>query len=456
MTANLFELSLVEAAAGVAARELSPVELTQACLDQIERRADLNAFSVVMAEQAMADALRLEAEAAKGAIRGSLHGVPLAVKDLCDVAGVPTAAGIPAFRHSVAQADSTVVRRLREAGAVILGKTELAEGALAFHHPDVTAPVNPWKSDLWPGTSSSGSGVAVGTGQCFGAIGTDTGGSIRFPSLCNGVIGIKPTWGRVSRKGVFPLSWTLDHVGPMARSVEDAATMLSVISGRDEADPTSLAAPVSDVLAQLGAGLRGLRLGLDEAYAFDGVLRETASAMSRAVEAMIEDGASLQAIKMPHTVDANAAWIPICLSEAACVHSVFPPEIQKEYGPSLRDFLLAGSTVTGVEYARANLARRQFAENLNSVFRSVDIMIVPVIAGEVPTIEEYAKICPDPAGLARLVHFTCLYDVSGHPTITIPAGFSDAGNPIAFQLVAGLGGEETLCRAAFACQTAFG
>ena len=229
MPTNLHELSLVEAADAVMAGKVSPVEPTRASLDEIERWQNLNAFSIVMADEAISDARRLEADAARGVCRGPLHGVPIAVKDLCDVSGVATAAGISVFRDRVAHADSTVVRRLREAGAIILGKIELAEGALAFHHPEVAAPVNPWKPELWPGTSSSGSGVAVGADRCFGAIGTDTGGSIRFPSLCNGIVGIKPTWGRVSRLGIYPLSWTLDHVGPMARRVEDAAAMLSVI-----------------------------------------------------------------------------------------------------------------------------------------------------------------------------------------------------------------------------------
>lgn len=454
---DMLELGLIEAARAIAGRALSPLELTSATLDRIEAlQPRLGAFAHVMREEALERARTLEAEAARGELRGPLHGVTVAVKDLCDTAAIPTAVGMPMFRNRRPKADATVVKRLYDAGAVIVGKAEMSEGALALHHPDVVAPVNPWRADLWTGSSSSGSGVAVAAGLCQAAIGTDTGGSIRFPSLSNAIVGIKPTWGRVSRHGVFPLSWTLDHVGPMARRVEDAAAVLGVVAGRDSADATSLAAPVPDYAGGLNQSLKGLRLGFDERYATADVLPETRSVLSRAIDALVARGLTLHAIEMPETRDAIQAWTPICLSEAVCVHKDLEGAPAEGYSEAFRQFLDAGQGVTGEAYARANLARRQFAGNLNALFEQIDLMIVPVSGNAVPTVEEFARICPDPEGLERLIYFTCIYDISGHPTITLPAGLSSSGEPLGFQLVSAHLGEPLLCRAGQAWQADFG
>lgn len=454
---EILSMGLVEAATAVAGREISPVELVSATLERIEAlQPRLGAFAYVMADQAMERARLLEAEATRGDLRGPLHGVPVAVKDLCDTRNAPTAVGFPMFRERRPSADATVVARLYEAGAIVVGKTEMSEGALAIHHPDVIAPVNPWRADLWTGSSSSGSGVATAAGLCFAAIGTDTGGSIRFPSLCNAIVGIKPTWGRVSRHGVFPLSWTLDHVGPMARRVEDAAAMLGVIAGRDPADPTSLSAPVSDYVGNLETRLDGLRLGFDERYATNDVLDETKAVLVKAIEILTARGATLRSVEMPDTREAIQAWTPICLAEAVCVHKDLEGADPDGYSPSFVQFLEAGRDVSGEAYARANLARRQFAGNLNALFQDIDLLVVPVTGNKVPTVEEFARICPDPEGLQRLIYFTCIYDVSGHPTITLPAGQSSTGEPIGFQLVAPHLGEELLCRAGWAWQSDFG
>ncbi len=451
---DMLELGLTEAARAIAGGALSPLELTSAMLDRIEAlQPRLGAFAHVMREEALERARILEAEAAKGKLRSPLHGATVAVKDLCDTAAIPTAVGMPMFRNRLPKGDATVVKRLYDAGAVIIGKTEMSEGALALHHPDVAAPVNPWRADLWTGSSSSGSGVAVAAGLCQAAIGTDTGGSIRFPSLNNAVVGIKPTWGRVSRHGIFPLSWTLDHVGPMARRVEDAATVLGVIAGRDPADATSLAAPVPDYAGDLDKSLKGLRLGFDERYATANVLAETQAVLSKAIDVLVARGVTLHAIDMPATQKAIEAWTPICLSEAVCVHKDLEGAQTDSYSESFRQFLDAGQGVTGEAYARANLERRKFAGNLNALFEQIDLMIVPVSGNAVPTVEEFAQICPDPDGLERLIYFTCIYDVSGHPTITLPAGLSSNGEPLGFQLVSAHLGEALLCRAGHAWQT---
>ena len=453
---DLAYLGLSEAAALVAERKVSPVELTRNVLDRISAlQPSLRAFSVVRSERAIRQAEILESEAQHGALRGPLHGVPVAVKDLCDIRGEPTAAGIPMFRDRVAEDDSTVVQRLEQAGAIIVGKTELSEGALALHHPDVALPVNPWRDDLWTGSSSSGSGVAVAAGLCYAAIGSDTGGSIRFPSLCNAIVGIKPTWGRVSRHRVFPLSWTLDHVGPMCRRVEDSAAVLAAIAGRDDNDATSLPAPVPYYPTEMRQGVKGLRVGFDEAYATSNVIPETIDALRRAIKVLVGQGAELKSIHMPATREAIAAWTPICLSEALCVHAETAKAQSRGYSEFFRQFLEAGAAVSGKDYAKANLARRQFAGNLEALFRDIDLMLVPVTPNPVPTVEEFAKICPDPEGLEKLIYFTCIYDVSGHPTITLPAGLSPRSEPIAFQLVSRYLGEDLLVRAGKTWQEEF-
>lgn len=454
---DITELSGIEAGRRIAEGKLTSADLVRAALDRADRLdGRLHAFALRLDDDALAQAEALDRETEEGRSRGPLHGVPVAVKDLCDMAGQPTAAGLPMFRDCRAQADATVVERLRAAGCVIIGKTELSEGALALHHPDVTKPVNPWRADLWTGSSSSGSGVSVAAGIVPGAIGSDTGGSIRFPALCNGIVGLKPTWGRVSRHGVFPLSWTLDHVGPLARTVEDAAAMLQAIAGRDDRDSTSLAAPVPDYLAATRAGVRGLRIGFDAAYATEGVLPDTVAAMERALDILESAGATRCAYTMPDSAAANAAWTPICLSEAYSAHEELAVTTPEGYSEGFRAALAAGKGFTGADYARANIERRKFAGALARVFEEVDLLLVPVTPNAVPTVEEFARICPDPEGLERLIRYTCLYDVSGNPTITLPAGLSEAGEPLAFQLVAPHLEEARLFAAGAAVQTAFG
>ena len=258
MSSDLHYLSLDEVARRLKARKVSSVEATRAILDRIEALdPKLKSYATVTPERALQDAARLDAETAAGKSRGPLHGVPIAVKDLCNTAGVPTAAGMAIHRKHVPARDATVVARLKEAGAVILGKLQMTEGAYGAHHPTIEPPVNPWNAAYWTGVSSSGSGVATASGLCFASLGSDTGGSIRFPSTMNGLSGLKPTWGRVSRAGVFPLAESLDHVGPMCRSALDAALVLGVIvnySGSQKGSPVYLFAGVA--LVARGAGVR--------------------------------------------------------------------------------------------------------------------------------------------------------------------------------------------------------
>ena len=263
---ELSYLDLVEVGRRIQARQLSSVDVTQAVLDRIAKLDPrLKCYATLTPDLALAQAREADTEIARGTLRGPLHGVPIAIKDLCRTKGIPTAAGMPMHKDYRPDRDATVVTRLREAGAVLLGKLQLTEGAFGAHHPAIDPPVNPWSAAHWTGVSSSGSGVATAAGLCYGSLGSDTGGSIRFPSTMNGVTGLKPTWGRVSRAGVFALAESMDHIGPMTRSAVDAAAMLAAIAGADADDPTASHEAVPDYLGVIGEGVREVRIGIDRA-----------------------------------------------------------------------------------------------------------------------------------------------------------------------------------------------
>src|SRR3569623_1511220 len=278
-------LSLRAVAGHIASRDISPVELTQRILTRIASVDPiLKSYATVMTDQALRDASAAATEIRAGKYRGPLHGVPIGIKDLCYTRGTRTMGGTAVRRNFVPTVDATVIARLRKAGAVILGKLNLSEGAAAGYNPAFDVPINPWNHDRWPGMSSSGSGVAAAAGLCFAAIGADTGGSIRMPSSANGVVGLKPPYGRVSRDGVKAMAESLDHVGPLAREVADAALMFDAMSGHDPRDPTSLDAAPANAAKALGGGVRGLRIGLDRDYAFKGIDAGEARALEAALK----------------------------------------------------------------------------------------------------------------------------------------------------------------------------
>src|SRR5437763_1894034 len=273
--------TITELAALIKSRQLSPVEVTQALLEriaQLDQRC--KSYATVMADHALETARVAEQDIRAGTYRGPLHGVPVAVKELCYTQGVRTMGGTKVLADHVPSFDATVVARLRAAGAILLGKLNLTEGAMGGYHPDFDIPENPWHAERYAGASSSGSGVATAAGLCFGALGSDTGGSIRFPAAACGIVGLKTTWGRVSRYGVLALAESLDHVGPMTRSTLDAAIMLQAIAGHDPHDPTSLLEPVPDMVTDIAAGIQGVRIGFDEQYATQDVDPELAEAIA--------------------------------------------------------------------------------------------------------------------------------------------------------------------------------
>jgi amidase len=455
MSNELHYLALVDVGQRIQRKELSPVEVTQAQLDRIGQvDGALQSYVIVMAEQALADARQAEAEIAKGEIRGPLHGVPVAVKDLCWTKGVATAAGMTLYKDFVPTEDGTAVRKLREAGAVILGKLQLTESAYADHHPTVTPPVNPWNAAHWSGASSSGSGVATAAGLCYGSLGTDTGGSIRFPSSANGLTGLKPTWGRVSRYGAFELAATLDHIGPMTRSAADAGAMLGAIAGADPKDPTASLAPVPNYLAGMQRGLRGLRVGIDARWNSEGVDAATLKVMEGALAAVRDLGAEVREVTFPDPAQVIADWFPLCGVEAAVVHESTYPARKDMYGPALAGLLDLGRTQSGTDYQKVVLNRLAFSGRVRAMFEGIDLLLMPSQGVASPTLERMLTFGQDADLMSAMLRYTCPLDMSGSPTITLPGGFTEAGTPVAFQFVSRHFEEELLVRAGWAFQQA--
>ena len=442
---DLAYATIEEIAPRIAAGELSPVELTRAQLERIERlNPTLQSYVTLTASSALAEAQAAEAAIAAGDYRGPLHGVPVAVKDLCYTAGVATAGGTMVRRDFVPDADGTVVARLRAAGAVIMGKLTLTEGALGGYHPDLPIPVNPWRADLWSGASSSGSGVATASGQCYASLGSDTGGSIRAPSAACGIVGLKPTYGRVSRAGVLALAESLDHVGPMTRSSWDAAAVLAAIAGPDPDDPTALPGPVPDYTASIDDGVAGLRIGLDSAWVLDPTDAGITAAVEAAAHIMRDGGAEIVPLTLPAMETAIEGWQVLCSVEAAAAHAETYPSRADEYGPCFGDFLRMGVDASGIDYARANQRRLELVEQLRQATANVDVLISPAIATPpFPVTREFHITPTFPAWRMR---FMAPFDFNGWPTITLPAGRNDEGAPLAVQFAGKPLSEPTLFR----------
>jgi amidase len=451
---DLHYLELPELAVRIRAREISPVAVTRAQLDRIASLdGELGSYALVMADVAMAQAEAAEVEIAAGRYRGPLHGVPVAVKDLCWTKGFPTSAGMAIYRDYRPDEDATVVRRLRDAGAVLLGKLQLTEGAYSDHHPSVTPPKNPWNADYWSGISSSGPGVATAAGLCFASLASDTGGSIRWPSAANGLTGLKPTWGRVSRHGVFELAATLDHVGPMTRSAADAGAMLGAIAGSDPNDPTALLDPVPDYLAVVGQGVRDLRIGVDAAWNGDGVDATIQAMLSEAAQVFRTLGADIVDVQFPDVTQAIADWSANCAVEAAVAHEATYPARRCEYGAVLASVIEAGRALSGRNYQKILLRRLELRGRVAALFGTIDLLLIPVHPFAPPTLAMIRTLGEQPELIAKLQRYTCPFDMTGNPTITLPGGFTDAGLPIAFQLVAAGLREATLVRAGAAFQS---
>jgi amidase len=439
--------SLIDAAALIKTGGVSPVELTRAMLERIERLdGRLYSYLTVTPEQALSAARTAEAEILRGELRGPLHGMPIGVKDLCATRGVRTTCASGVLVDAVPDHDATVVRRLTAAGAVVLGKLNLTEFALMGYHPSLPRPRNPWDLSRDTGGSSSGSAAATAAGLCFGSIGTDTGGSIRMPSAWCGVVGLKPTYGRVSRAGVFPLGASLDHVGPMTRRVADAAVMLDVMAGYDPDDPTTLREPAPRCADAIGGAMRGVRIGWDARFVADGAQAGVAAAVQEAVQALAGQGAEVVELTLPPVQDLLPAWPILCAGEAAAAHAATFPARAADYGPTFRSFLEYAGTLRAQDYAACHDARLQWTGRLRGVFESIDLLACASTFMAAPPLQLIDPIAPFSPAIAPFMRFTAPFNFSGSPTLSLPCGFSRDGLPYSLQLVARHGEEALLCR----------
>lgn len=452
-SSDVFWAQASELSEGLHRGSFSALELAQAFIERAERLQPVwRAFATLTPDIALSQARASDQRRARDALLGPLDGVPMALKDLCWTVGVPTQAGMPIHRHFMAPQDGTVTRRLREAGTVLVGKAQMTEGAYSAHHPEIAAPINPWGEGLWTGVSSSGSGVALAAGLIPVAVGTDTGGSIRFPCAALGLTGLKPTWGRVSRFGAFELAASLDHIGPMARSALDCALMLQGMAGPDPLDPTALQAPVPTPPGRRAADLKGLRIGLDERHCFDIADADVARAMGQALEVFEALGAQIIPVRMPPSDALIEGWEAYCGAEAAVAHAETFPSRRDAYGPMLTGLLDKGRALDGLTMQHILLERMAMRGRLDELLREVDLLAIPAMPFVAPSLERIAALRLQPGYRQRLSRFTVPTDFSGHPTLVFPCGATDQGLPVSMQLVGGALQEARLLNAGQAFQ----
>jgi amidase len=440
--------------------ELSPIALTEHMLSRIDAvDSNLLSYATVTGDQAIASAKNAEREIQEGNYKGPLHGIPIAVKDLCFTAGVRTMGGLKVLQDFVPDYDATVISRLQSSGAVLLGKLNLTEGALSGYHRDFPIPVNPWAQELWTGVSSSGSGVATVAGLCFASLGTDTGGSIRYPAMANGIVGLKPTYGRVSRYGVLELAGSLDHVGPMTRSVKDAAILFEAIAGADNKDATSLHEAVPRISDSLATEITGLTIGVDEHYLSAGTDPGLVDAIHAVIKVLKHLGAEIVEVTMPSSdpMELRNAWLPICAYEAHKAHAANYPSRAEDYGGYLGDALHLGGQMSAADYGAATELRHRISREFESVLEQVDAVICPS-GGSVFAADRELQY-GDMETLKPLIQhfqgqFTIPADLAGTPTLTVPCGFSDQGHPYAVQFLGRRLSELKLCQIAYAYEQA--
>ncbi len=448
MTA-LHQLGLAEASALIAARRLSPVELLQGCLARIAAvEPRLNAFIRLLAEPALEAARAAEAEIMRCGPRSPLHGIPVGLKDIIDLAGYPTTCHSKHCLDRVAAEDAVVVQRLRAAGAVFPGKLathEFAIGGPCFDLPFPPAR-NPWNTGHHPGGSSSGSGAAVGGRMLPAALGTDTGGSVRHPASHCGIVGLKPTYGLVSRRGVFPLAFTLDHVGPMTRSVRDNAMLLNVMAGHDAGDPGSAVHAPEDYTRALNGGLRGLKIGFVRHFHEKDTPASpaVAAALEEAAKLLAAEGAEVTTITLPPLSEFGAVNRIILQAEAAAVHEHWLRTAPENYAHLTRRRLLPGMFVTATDYVQAQRRRTALIAAVQAAFQDVDLLLTASSMDPASKIDDPAEVDRTYSRQARTP-----FNVTGHPAIALMCGQDAAtGLPLALQLVAPSFEEALLYRAA--------
>ncbi len=447
-------LTIAEAAALIAAKKLSPVELTRICLDRIGKLDQtLHSFLLLTQERAMADAAAAEARMMAGSLKGPLDGIPIGHKDIYNTAGVRTTAHSKLLEHNVPTEDSVVVRKWADAGAVLMGKLATHEFAIGGPSFDLPWPParNPWNPDHFTAGSSSGTGAAVAAGLVMGGTGSDTGGSIRGPSALCGIAGIKPTYGLSSRRGVLPLSFTLDHTGPMAWTVQDCALLLQAMAGYDAADPASANRPVADFTADLNKGVKGLRIGVVRHFHEEDnpASPATLKGIEDALDIFRKSGAQVRDVKLSPMMDYNAPGWLILTSEAYAVHEPWLKTRFNDYGELMRDRLAFGAILSASDYVQAVRRRRVLCLEMQAAMADLDILITASAPAEAPKIHEVPKWA-----MLEKPNFTMPFNLTGQPALSLCTGYGAGGLPVSMQIVGKPFDEATVFRVGHAYETA--
>lgn len=453
--ADLKKLTLVSAARMIRRKEISPVELTESVLARIARLNErMRAYITVTEDHARTRARAAERALSRRSTIGPIHGVPISLKDLFDTKGIRTTAGSKVLADRVPEQDATVVERLNKAGAVLVGKANMHEFAFGATtvNPHYGTARNPWDPDRVAGGSSGGSASSLALSLAFGSLGSDTGGSIRIPAAACGIVGLKPTYGRVSLFGAIPLSWSLDHIGPMTQTVEDAAVMLEVIAGHDPRDPYSRDVPVPQYTRALTGNIKGLRVGIPRSFFFEKLVAEVETAVRSALRIMEKLGARLVEIDIPNAPLNRAIFSNIASPEAASYHEPFLRAHADLYGPEVRNRLEAGRLLLSIDYVRAQRARTALKEEFKVAFKTADVIVTPTLPIPAPRIDQPAVQWGNEteAVLSTLTRYTRLFNVVGVPTVSLPCGFTSEGLPIGLQIAGKPFGEGTVLRAAHA------
>ena len=453
------ELSLTQAADEIRERKISPVALVRALLTRIEERNPiLNAYITVLGEQALRDAEIAEKEIAAGDYRGPLHGIPISLKDLIYTAGIKTTAASLILRDFVPEQDATVTARLKAAGAIVIAKANMLEFAYGEVHPAYGPACNPWNPGCGASGSSSGSAAGTAAGLDFGSLGSDTGGSIRFPAAYCGIVGLKPTYGLVSRHGVVPLAWTLDHVGPMTRTVRDNAAILQTVAGFDPADPASANVAIPNYLELMDAAPTALTIGVVEPEEDDGVNPDVRRETDNAVKALANAGYRTVPVRLPYPLQAARTLLALIYIEASTFHEQWLASRRDEYSANTLARLELGTLLPGTLYVRAQRLRREIVEAYQELFSRVDTLASPV-GPEASYRLEDAPAEPVLASgdrMKSLTRFTGPFNLTGRPAMTVPCGFADDGLPVGLQLAGRPFGEPALLQVAEALERQIG
>jgi len=448
---DLHWLDLGTVASRIASGALRSRDVLEETLSRIARLDQhLNAYISIFSDRALVAADRADAARKRGDALGPLHGVPIGIKDIFEISGEVMTAGMPSRVAQRATRTATVVRRLEAAGAILIGTQNVAEGVFGEYLPPYGLPVNPWDAGRWAGASSGGSAVAVAAGLCYGAVGSDTGGSIRMPSAVNGATGLKPTWGRVSRHGVFELAATLDHIGPIARNAADAARLFDVIAGLDPDDPTSRNDPVPSLTALLHQGVSGMTVGLDFIWIEEGVHPAVSEAVLDCARLLEQQGARIVPVSLPVLNDVVDIWYDVCAAQTARAHHESFADHANSYSAALSAIIRHGQAMPATILQEAQIRRMDYSGRLIRRLSEVDLVAIPVLPFEPPTLAQTRQM--DRALIDALHRFTCPFTLSGAPCITFPGGFTRGGLPLAVQLVAKPLAEPTLVQAAHAFQ----